>query len=127
MPSKVLFQIIGCFVLFYTSALLLACLFVPRAAALLTSPGDYGRLVAFVAIGALLGIGMLHVRKWAAIGVSLLLLYPAYWCVYAAVHPTPGNADWLGFIFAALLISPSILTATCWRILTWRKTYRLHS
>jgi hypothetical protein len=119
--AKVLFQIIGVFVLSYSCLFLLACLFVPRASALLTSPVDYGRLIAIVATGTVLGIGVLHLRKWAAIAVSLLLLYPAFWCVYEALHPSPGQADWLGFFFAMLLIGPATLAAFCWRTLTWRK------
>lgn len=119
--AKALLQLIGGLVLSYTCFFLLACLFVPRASALLSSPADYGRLIAVVAMGTVLGIGLLHLRKWAAIAVSLLLLYPAFWSVYAAVHPSPGGADWLGFFFATLLIGPAILTAFCWRTLTWRK------
>jgi hypothetical protein len=124
--ANVLFQIVGVFVLAYTSIFLLACLFVPRASALLTSPPDYGRLIAVVAVGAVLGIGVLHLRKWAAIALSLLLLYPAFWCVYSAVHPSTGGADWLGFLFAILLIGPAILTAFGWRTLTWRKKSEAH-
>jgi hypothetical protein len=124
--AKVLFQIIGAFVLSYSYLFLLACLFVPRASALLTSPADYGRLIIIVATGTILGIGVLHLRKWAAIAVSLLLLYPAFWCVYEALHPSPGQADWLGFVFAILLIGPAILTAFCWRTLKWRKKSAAH-
>jgi hypothetical protein len=78
-------------------------------------------LLAFVAPAAAVGIGLLYLRKWAALGLSLLALYPAFWCFWDAIHPTPGNANWLGFVFALLLIIPSILTAKYWHVLVWRK------
>jgi hypothetical protein len=37
-----------------------------------------------------------------------------------ALHPTPGDSNWLGFVFAILLAGPSILTAVYWRTLVWR-------
>lgn len=122
MATKILFQIIGSLVLLHTLVILLAVLFVPRAAALLTSSLDYIRLIALITAGAALGIGVWCLRKWAAIGVSLLLLYPAYWCVYGAVHPIPGYFNWVGFFFALLLIGPLVLTIVGWRTLTWRGT-----
>jgi hypothetical protein len=76
--AKVFFQLVGVLVLSYSCIFLLACLFVPRASALLTFPADYGRLIVVVATGTVLGIGVLHLRKWAAIAVSLLLLYPLF-------------------------------------------------
>ena len=50
-------------------------------------------------------------------------LYLAFWAVKDALHPTPipGDWNWLGFIYAALLIVPSILTLKYWRVLTWRR------
>jgi len=67
------------------------------------------------------GIGLFHLRKWAALAVSLLALGVAKWQVSDALHPIPGDANWLGFVFAILLSIPSILTAVYWRTLTWHR------
>ncbi len=75
----------------------------------------------FVGILAAAGLGLFYLRKWAAIALSALTLYLAYWPLKDAFHPIPGYANWLGFPFAALLAVPSILTATYWRDLIWRR------
>jgi hypothetical protein len=119
--AKVLFQIIGGLTLFYSAALLSVVVFVPRFSALRTTVADYGLLVVFVGVGAVLGIGLLYVRRWAAVGVSILALFPAFWCVLTALHPIPGNANWLGFVFALPLVSPAIFTAIYWNTLTSKR------
>jgi hypothetical protein len=51
--------------------------------------------------------------------ISLMALDIAIlWERKDALHPIPGCANWLGFVFALLLTAPSILTAVCWRTLT---------
>lgn len=122
--AKVLFRIIGGMALFYSCALLFAGVLVPRFSAFRASIKTYGLLLAFAVLMAALGVGLLCLRKWAAIGLSLLMLYPAFWCVSAAVHPIPSNANWLGLIFALVLVSPSIFTLRYWHTLEWRSGER---
>jgi hypothetical protein len=121
---NVLFRIIGGMALFYSCALLFAGILVPRFSTFRASIKSYGLLLAFAILIAALGVGLLYLRKWAAIGLSLLMLYPAFWCVSAAVHPIPGNANWLGMLFALVLVSPSILTIKHWHALEWRSGER---
>src|SRR5580693_10484532 len=72
------------------------------------------------------GLGLLDLRKWAALMISLMALDIAIlWEREDALHPIPGCANWLGFVFALLLTAPSILTGVCWRSLTWRGDHRL--
>jgi hypothetical protein len=116
--AKIVFRIIGGVAIFYSCGLFFVAIFVPRFS---SSGLSLGRVLAYFAPVAVLGVGLLCLRKWAALGLSILLLYPAFWCIWVAVHPIPGNANWLGFVFALLLICPSILTAVQWHQLTWRK------
>jgi len=129
MVNKAIFQIMGALVLSCAIALLCAGIIVnagysPRFSPVHSSLTDYVRLLMFVVPLTVVGIGLLRLRKWAALLLSILLLYPAFWCIMAAVRPVdirPGDATWLGFLFAAVLITPSILTMKYWRSLIWRK------
>lgn len=87
-------------------------------------PHSYWDIVpgmAFVAALAVAGVGLFYLRKWAALMTSAFALYVAFWAVKDALHPVPGYANWVGFLFAALLAIPAILTGVCWRTLIWRK------
>lgn len=80
-------------------------------------------LVPFVIVEIALiavGIGLLHLRKWAALAFSMMALYVASWELKGALNPIPGYASWLGFLFAFFLAAPSIVTALYWRTLAWR-------
>jgi hypothetical protein len=116
--AKVAFRIIGGVAIFYSCGLFFVATFVPRFS---SSGLSLVTVIAYFVPVAVLGVGLLYLRKWAAVGLSILFLYPAFWCISTAVHPIPGNANWLGFVFAALLICASIVTAVYWRQLTWRK------
>jgi hypothetical protein len=82
------------------------------------------RLVGTTVVFAVTGLGLFGLRKWAALLFSMATLYVAFWAVKDALHPTPIPSDWnwLGFLYAALLIVPPILTLKYWRMLTWRRT-----
>ena len=111
----------GGYAITYAAGVLFLGLFVPRFASAHHSFRDISLLLALVVPIAVVGVGLLYLRKWAAFGLSLLALYLAYWCFWAGLHPKPGNADWLGFIYGLLLVAPSILTAKYWNLLVWRK------
>lgn len=66
---------------------------------------------------AVLGIGLVVLRKWAAVGVSLLALYPALICAFARPRSISAHANWIGYFLALLFGIPSLLTILCWRAL----------
>ncbi len=117
--SKLMFQIVGGLTLGFSAILALMGGFVvlhyPPHSPWEVIPGTL-----FVGILSAMGLGLFCLRKWAAVGLSVLTLCLAYWPLKDAFHPIPGYANWLGFPFAALLAVPSILTATCWRDLKCR-------
>lgn len=125
--NKIAFQVMGGFVLFLAAGLLFAGSLVLGG----YSPRHYpsgsllifcARLIFAVALLGVTGVGLLKLRKWAALTLSILALYSAFWSAWAAIHPVdpkPGDASWLGYLYAVLLITPSIMTAKCWRILIW--------
>jgi hypothetical protein len=77
------------------------------------SPRDVLPLATLVTTLVTSGIGLLYLRKWAALIVSFIKLYIAIiWDLKQALHPIAGAANWLGFLFALLLTIPLILTAT---------------
>ncbi len=84
------------------------------------SPLDLIRPAAAIAALVVGGLGLFYLRKWAALIVSFSVLWAGSWELRDALHPTPGEANWLGFIFAILLAVPAILTAIYWRTLVWR-------
>lgn len=72
---------------------------------------------------ALLGLGLIFLRKWAALVLSLLTLCLAFLAFEDALRPSsiPGEWTWVGYVFGILLIFPTIMTARYWRVLVWRR------
>lgn len=116
--SKTIFIVMGVFALVGAVVILLGGIFVVvryplRSWVDLVWPAiDESALV-------IAGVGLFYRRKWAALMVSLMALYAASWQVKSAITPIPGNANWLGFIFAFFLAVPAILTVISWRTLVW--------
>jgi hypothetical protein len=67
----------------------------------------------------LIGLGLLALRKWAALIFSLLTLYLAFWTFNDAIHSVPWSRDGIGYWFSLLLITPIAMTLKFWRTLTW--------
>ena len=85
-------------------------------------------MLRFVLLGAILlsmGLGLLFLRKWAALAFASATLCWSYEALSEGVsgifHHTPGEWYWTGFISAIMLFSPTILTIKYWGTLTWRK------
>jgi hypothetical protein len=124
----IIFRVMGGILLFLGVASVFIGIFTimryPQHSALAVSiPVFIVRVITGVLVFAVIGMGLLLLRKWAALAASILALYPAYWCFLAAIHPVDakaGDANWLGFVFGTLLIAPLILTAKGWRTLVWR-------
>lgn len=118
--SKIVFQVMGGFAIVAAAVILLGGIFV-----IVRYPvRSWLDLVPFVIVELTLviaGIGLIHLRKWAALVFSLLGLYVASWELKDAVNPIPGHANWLGFFFALFLTIPSIVTALYWQTLAWRR------
>ncbi len=69
----------------------------------------------------ILSIGMFYLRKWAAVGISVLCSFFAF--LVLAPSTDPGAARWPDFnefIAGFLLMIPAVLTVTQWRVLVWR-------
>jgi hypothetical protein len=82
------------------------------------------RLLAIIVPLALVGVGLLQLRKWAALLFSMTGIYLAFWFCKAAlypVNPQPGERNWLGWAYAFLFTIPSIATAKYWSTLVWRR------
>jgi hypothetical protein len=77
--------------------------------------------VVFVVVG----VGLLYLRKWAAVAFSIMTAGYGFVAIRQAVagitHPVPGRADWLGFVFGIIALLPSFLTIKGWDILVWRR------
>jgi hypothetical protein len=124
-----IFKVMGGFVLLFAAAPLFVVILAlisrsPRFERLLATPEFFIRLIAVVVLLGVVGFGLLQLRKWAALlfsGLTLCLAFAGVWTAIYPVAPRPGDANWLGFVYAAVLIVPSILTARCWHTLTWRK------
>ena len=117
--SKTIFQFMGGLALVFSALLLLGGTFtIVRYPP--SSPWHVLPLIAVVVTLIIGGLGLFYLRKWAALLVSVLALWVATWELKDALHPIPGRADWLGFVFAILLAIPLILTAVSWRTLLWR-------
>jgi hypothetical protein len=78
--------------------------------------------LSFIVAFALMGLGLIYLKKWAVIAFSALTLYAAFWAIRSALEPAahPGDATWLGYVYGLLLILPAILTVKYWRTLVWR-------
>lgn len=118
--SKIVFQIMGGFALLAAAVILLGGIFTIVRYPL----RSWLDLVPFVIVEVVLivaGIGLLHLRKWAALAFSMMALYVASWELRGALNPIPGYASWLGFLFALFLATPLIVTVVYWRTLSWRR------
>ena len=76
-------------------------------------------LILLVAFG-ILGLGLLNLRKWAALYFSGLLLSWGIWMFLEAIEgiPFPWNLLFMGEAFS--LILPAIVTYRLWAHLSWR-------
>jgi len=124
----IIFRLMGICALFLAVASICIGIFTimryPQHATLAVSTSVFiARVVTGVLVFAVIGMGLLLLRKWAALAASIMALYLAYWSFVAAIHPVdvkPGDAPEVGFVFGTLLIAPLILTVKGWRTLVWR-------
>lgn len=106
LTAKTIFKVIGALALVFLSVVLfLSMYFFPF------------NIILFPFV--ILPIGMFYLRKWAAVGISLLCCFYAFLLFEVAIE-TRKPATWPGFIAGFLLMIPGVLTVTQWRVLVWR-------
>ena len=109
--AKAIFKIFGALILVYAAV----CLVLLNFWILVCIP-CWPILSALI----ILGIGMLYLRKWAAVGFSLLCCFFAF-IVFSDPFPLAGKPpDWPSFIAGLLFMIPAVLTVTQWKVLVWR-------
>jgi hypothetical protein len=124
---RIAFPIMGAFVLLFAAGVLaVTILWIGHYS--LHVPGEVNAsgviYSAFLIVAlAVMGLGLIYLRKWAALLFSVLTAYAAFWAFKDTLRPShvPGEWTWLGYIFGLLLIAPAILTAMNWRMLVWRR------
>jgi len=109
--AKTIFKIIGAFVSLYAIFFLVAT--------------QFWLLYCFICVLILsaliiLSIGMFYLRKWAAVGFSLLCCFFAFVLLSDPFPLAAKPPDWPGFIAGFLFMIPAVLTVTQWRLLVWR-------
>lgn len=68
----------------------------------------------------ILSIGMFCLRKWAAVGFSLLCCSFAFLLLSDPFPLAAKPRDWPSFIAGFLFMIPAVLTVTQWKVLVWR-------
>ena len=89
------------------------------------------RVVLICIIILSVGLGLIFLRKWAALVFSVATLYWSYKSFRDGLggigHHSPGEWYWVGFVFSIALLFPAISTIKYWRSLSWRSATRLKS
>jgi hypothetical protein len=126
--ARALWRTAGVIVLCFALLAVTSALLAPRNGLFgvrFSSSHEVARFTANLVGIVIVGVGLLLLRGWAAVILSLAGIYGAFLCIRQAVnginHPVPGQWDWVGFIFALLSLVPAVLTACSWKTLVWWK------
>ena len=124
----VFFRMLGGITLYFLAGLLFVGLLSNGRYSLHINQMSRTEIVRFVfgcAILLALGLGLFFLRKWAALAFSAASLY---WCyetfnegLREINHHESGEWYWGAFVFAIVLLSPTVLTVKYWRALKWRE------
>ena len=79
-------------------------------------PAFCTRVGAILVLLTLCGIGLLYLRKWAAVFASAFFTYYAARFLYE-VYPLQGGRTWLASLITLVLIIPPLATIKFWRAL----------
>jgi uncharacterized membrane protein len=122
--AKVVFSLMGCITFCYAAVALLVLVlstghssdhFPPLPVASLA-------MLLFLAVAlTIVGLGLIGLRRWAALAFSLLALYLSFWAFADAFHAVPGSSNGIRYGYGLLLICPSVFTVRYWHTLVWRK------
>lgn len=69
-----------------------------------------------------MGVGLIRLRKWAAILFSFATLACAMGLIIGSILYVPIPFMFLNFLFGAVLIIPTVATTMSWRLLSWKRT-----
>ena len=106
-----LFRVLGILTLFLVLGVVLVAVLGLHGTKLTTA--DWVRLSIFTILGFTLGIGMLYLRKWAALVLSCLCLALAIWIIAASIKgPFPDTI--VVFAFGIPFTFVPILTVGYW-------------
>ena len=114
--AKAIFKIIGALLFVYSAGWLVLSIIWMLNYILICPP--CWAIVTIIFSLIILSIGMFYLRKWAAVGISLLCSFFAF--VFFGPSADPGAARWPGFIAGFLFMIPAVLTVTQWRVFVWR-------
>jgi hypothetical protein len=115
---KALFRLFG--ILTLLNAALLALLVYANRYARQNGGHDLSGLTMFIYPSVLIGIGLLFLRKWAAILLSLPLLATSVWLIVGSILAVPFPYMIINFLFALMLLIPAAATVNYWTELKWK-------
>ena len=76
--------------------------------------------VVFLVLVTLVGVGLLILRKWAAIAFSLALIGLPTWIAMDSIGQSPAGFHLMLAAATAVLVMPIIIIVRSWRLLSWR-------
>jgi len=77
------------------------------------------RLSIFFFSTTLIGIGLLFLRKWAALFLSVALMVFAIWLIVGTIQDVPFPWTLINFAFAFLALLPTLVIFRSWSLLSW--------
>ena len=78
------------------------------------------RISVFFGIATLVAIGLFLLRKWAAILFAVAAGMLATWLIVGTVGSVPFPWSLINFVFAFLLMLPTVVIIRSWSSLSWR-------
>lgn len=86
---------------------------------------DISPLLLYTWIGLVTGIGLVLLRKWAALVLSILSLASGIALITGSIVAVPFPWVVLNIGFATTLFIPTLVTMYCWHELKWRGRFGL--
>jgi hypothetical protein len=77
------------------------------------------QLTGFIFGATVIGIGLLLLRKWAAVLFSLALAALPIWLTLASIGDAPFAGYVMIFVLAVVLIAPIVIVIRSWSLLSW--------
>lgn len=108
------------FLTFLFEAGMLFILISPRRRQLGPIPPDgLIRITIFFVSATVVGIGLVYLRKWAAVILALALGAIATWLIQGTIRGVPFPANLINFAIGGLLIVMVVLIIRSWSKLSW--------
>lgn len=113
--DKPIFKFFG-ILTFLFEALLIFMLMSPRMGTF--NSQEIVRILTFLILSTSVGVGLLYIRKWAAILFSLSTVAMALWLIIGSVLYVPFAFGLLNISLGILLFFPTVVTIRSWAILS---------